>query len=389
MESLGRKGDDRVLVVDDEPALLNLISAALTAAGFRVTTAPDGMTAAAIAEREAFEVILSDIQMPGMSGLELLQAVRAHDLDVPIILMTGWPDVETASNAVELGALRYLVKPIPLDVLKDAVERAARLHALARIRRRALELSGSPTSLAADKAGLMASFDRALPTLSLAFQAIVAPARREVFAYEALLRSREPLLPTPLALLEAAERLERLPELGRCVRQLAADALLRLPAESLLFVNLHPQDLLDEDLLSEHAVLSRHAPRVVLEITERAALDGIDDVEGRVKRLRALGYRIALDDLGAGYSSLNSFAQLEPDFVKLDRSLVMGCSTSEVRRRLISSMNTLCAELGLQVIAEGVETPADGDTLASLGCLLIQGSLFSDPGPAPVTPPWE
>lgn len=389
MESPGRTGGIRVLVADDEPTLLKLFEAALTAAGCRVTTVGDGNAAAAVVEREAFDVILADIQMPGMSGLDLLRIVRTRDLDVPVILMTGWPDVESATDAVELGALRYLVKPISIDVLCEAVERAARLHELATMKRHALALSGGSAALAADKAGLMASFDRALPALTLAFQAIVCPQRRTVFAYEALLRSPEPLLPNPMALLEAGERLDRLHDLGRRVRQLAARAVDHLPAEPLLFVNLHPRDLLDEELLSSKAPLSRRADRVVLEITERAALDGIDDVPGRVARLRELGYRIALDDLGAGYSGLNSFALLEPEFVKLDRSLVVGCSTSDVRRRLIASMTGLCTELGFQVIAEGVETQEDGDTLASLGCSLLQGSLYSNPGPSPATSPWS
>ena len=120
---------------------------------------------------------------------------------------------------------------------------------------------------------------------------------------------------------------------------------------------------------------------MVLEITERASISTIDNVRTRIGRLRDRGFRIAVDDLGAGYAGLNSFALLEPEFVKLDMALIRDIDTSPVKQKLVSSMTKLCNDLGLHVIAEGVETLAERDTLCELGCDLFQGYLFARPGP--------
>ena len=189
---------------------------------------------------------------------------------------------------------------------------------MARMKRAALGAIGKNDSAAGDRAGLIAAFDRFLDTMWLAFQPIVGSQTRKTFGYEALLRSNEAALPHPGAVLAAAERLDRLPELGRRIRDLAAAAFEHAPPDVLMFVNLHTRDLLDPLLTSESAPLSRIARRVVLEITERGSVGDIKDIRSRVSALRDLGYRIAIDDLGAGYAGLTSFALLEPEFVKLE-----------------------------------------------------------------------
>jgi EAL domain-containing protein (putative c-di-GMP-specific phosphodiesterase class I) len=188
-------------------------------------------------------------------------------------------------------------------------------------------------------------------------------------------------LPHPGAVLDAAERLDRLEELGRHVRALSAEAFEQAPPDASLFVNLHTRDLLDPALYEANAPLTKVADRVVLEITERSTIDGVTDVQSRVSDLRRLGYRIAIDDLGAGYAGLSSFAALEPEIVKLDMSLVRNVHQSAIRQRLIGSMTTLCQEMGIQVVAEGIEVVEERDSLRGFGCTLLQGYLFAKPGP--------
>src|SRR5581483_6512256 len=129
-----------VLLVDDEPTIVRGYARILKAGGFNVEIAHDGVEAAELTRSRAFDVIVSDISMPGMNGLALLRTVREHDLDVPVILMTGGPAVESAVQAMEYGALRYLIKPIEARHLVEVVARAARLHQMAKIKREALEL---------------------------------------------------------------------------------------------------------------------------------------------------------------------------------------------------------------------------------------------------------
>jgi len=337
-------------------------------------------------ESGSFDVILSDIDMPGMSGIQLLERVRTRDLDVPVILITGDPAIETAIKAMEQGALRYLVKPVEATALAKVVGDAVRLHRLATAKRQALELAGGVDRFVGDHAGLAATFARCLESLYIAYQPIVAYATQKIYAYEALLRSREPSLPHPGAVLDAAERLGLVHELGRVIRRRAIAPKVPLPEGALLFINLHPADLKDDDMFRADTPLAAMADRVVLEITERASLDDIKDVRARIAALRKLGFRIAVDDLGAGYAGLTSFTLLEPDVVKLDMALVRDVDREPKKQTVVKTMITMCKELGIVVTSEGIETPGEREELVRAGCDLMQGYLFAKPGDAFPTP---
>lgn len=368
----------RVLLVDDDPEILQFYVAAL-GKKYQLETAVDGTEAVQKLATERFDLIVSDVAMPGMDGLTLLSTVRATDLDVPVILITGGPSLETAIKALEYGALRYITKPVEPKALRQVVEYGVGLHKMARMKREALKLLRGQEGIAADRAGLESRFGTAIGDLWLAFQPIVSWSQKKVIAYEALLRSGEPTLANPAELIETAERLDRLHELGRTIRQKVAEALPRLPPDASVFANLHPFELDDDELISPKGPLAPHAKRVVLEITERASLDGIRDARGRIAKLREMGFRIALDDLGAGHAGLSTFAKVEPDLVKLDMSLTRGADKEPIRRHVIASMVELCAKLKMDVVTEGIETAAERDAILGAGCDLLQGYLFARP----------
>ena len=370
----------KVLVVDDEPVTARSYARALAAHGYRVTIAHDGREAADLAKTSGFDVVVSDIAMPDMDGLALLRAIREHDLDVPMIFMTGSPALESAMQAIEYGAFRYLVKPVEPDAMLEVVSRAVRVHKLARVRREAVAVQELEGRQIGDRAGLEARYASAVEKIWVAAQPIVSWSGKSTFAYETLLRTDEPTLRSPLDFFDAAERLGRAAELGRIIRGHVANLMREAPKNAHIFVNLHPADLEDDELYADGGALTPFAGQVVLEITERAALDQIHELGSRVTRLRTLGYRIAIDDLGAGYAGLTSFAQLEPEVVKVDMSLVRGIDGSAVKQKLVRSIIALCTELGIQLVAEGIETPAERDTLVTLGGDLCQGYLFAKPG---------
>jgi EAL domain-containing protein (putative c-di-GMP-specific phosphodiesterase class I) len=379
----------RLLLVDDDPAIIRAYASTLARHGVTVLTAFNGKEAAERVKDGSFDVIVSDISMPEMTGIEFLKAVRAHDLDVPVILMTGDPGLESATRAVEYGAFRYLAKPVAVQELWATVLHAAKLHAMARLKREALELIGQDRIQLGERAALEVRFTWGMSRMWMAFQPIVGCRARSIFGYEALLRSDEPLMKTPADIIEAAERLGRLHELGRAVRaKVAAAADEAELAGATLFVNLHSADLNDEELYSVDAPLSKIATRVVLEVTERASLHGVKNVAACVAKLKTLGFQIAIDDLGTGYAGLTSFVQLEPEIAKLDMSLVRSVDTDPRRQAIIRSMKSLCDELGMSVIAEGVETLAERDTLMELGCDLLQGYLFAMPQRGFGAPRW-
>jgi len=372
-----------VLLVDDDVTVLRAVGRALRSQGYYVVTARDGEEAVRQIAEHAFDAILSDISMPGIDGIQLLRQVREHDLNVPVILITGEPAVRTAVQALEYGAFHYLTKPVGPDALEAVLEKAVRVHRMARIKQQAAELLGNANALGADRAGIEASFDRALNLLWVAYQPIVDPRTQAVFGYEALLRTNEPSLPHPGAVLDAATRLGRLEELGRTIRNRAAGPMLANPANTArLFVNLHVTDLLDPLLSSPNSPLAAISTRVVLEITERSSLDEVRDVRARVAALREMGYSIAVDDLGAGYAGLTSFTLLEPEIVKLDMSLIRDAHQNSTKQKVVRSMTALAKDMGMIVVAEGVESPAERDVLVELGCDYLQGFLFARPGPA-------
>lgn len=371
-----------LLLVDDEPAVRRTYARVLEGAGCNVVQAASAAEAVAAIEDRSVDVVFSDITMPDQNGIELLRRIRTRDADVPVVLVTGNPSLDTAVRAVEYGALRYLVKPVDTDTLVDVALSAARYSRLARLKREASNLLNEAEKQIGDRAGLEWSFARALESLWVAYQPIVSWRMHRLMAYEALVRTREPTIPHPGALFSAAERLGRVHEVGRAVRAQVAGQLADSPPDCDVFINLHPSDLLDESLYSTEAPLTRFARKIVLEVTERSALDDSAGVANRVERLRALGFRVAIDDLGAGYAGLSYFTQLTPEVVKIDITLVRDIHKESVKRKLVGSLTSVCRELGMLVVAEGVETPQERDVVAELGCDMQQGYLFARPGPA-------
>lgn len=367
----------RILVVDDDPDLRKTCMRVLGKEGWEITTAEHGHDALAVFAKagKPFDCVLSDINMPGMDGFALVAALRERDDDLPVLLMTGDPSLDGAVKAIDTGAVSYISKPFQSETLAAAIARAARRHGVARMRRRA---ESYHNALVGERAELDQRFQRALDRSWMAFQPIVDVREREIYAYEALLRTDEESLRRTDHFIATAERLDRVHDLGRAVRRAVATAAEQAPDRVHLFVNVHGLELTDEEMFGTANPLAKLASRVVLEITERT---GLDPAAGpsRVAMLRKLGYRIAVDDLGAGYAALGALASLEPEVVKLDMSLVRDIHEHPTKRRVVAAIAMLCKELGGRVVAEGVETREELDVILESGIELIQGYLLAKP----------
>jgi EAL domain-containing protein (putative c-di-GMP-specific phosphodiesterase class I) len=356
--------------VDDQPEFVRAVRRLLLAKGYLVEVAPSGSEGARFVSDvpEMFDVVVSDIAMPGLDGIELLQQVHARDSSVPVVLITGAPELGTAVKALQYRAFQYLTKPVTLSALEATIDEAIAMR------------RGQRPALPAQSLGLR--FDNAMRSLWMAYQPIVHAGSDHLFGFEALLRTDEPSMGDPGSVIDAAERLGKLDDLGRRIRRLAAGALRTAPEPACLFVNVHTADLLDPTLLAHDSPLAKLAHRVVLEITERASIDSVTDLPARIARLREMGYRIALDDMGAGYANLSTFALLEPDVVKLDMSLVRDLHKTKIKQKLVRAIATLCRDMDVLVVGEGVETVEERDALVALGCDLLQGFLFCRPQPS-------
>ena len=372
----------RVLVVEDSPVQRALYAGVLASrfgvdAVSRLSEAEERLR-----EPGRFSAVLADLWLPDGSGLTLARGLQQHDPDLPVLLLTAEPSMQTAIDAVGAGVHRYLTKPCPPDVLIAEIDSASRDCRLARVRRRLSRvLDGRP--VAKPRLGRIGRPSRsvvneAIEAAWLAAQPIVRVSDRSVYAYEFLLRSRSNALVGPLAIIEGCEHHHCLTALGRKVRALAAERAAACNSGARLFINLHPTDLADPLLGEPSDVLDPYSRRITLEITERARLVGVD-TDAALRRLRGRGFELAIDDLGSGYSGLSSFIDVNPGTVKIDMSLVRGIEADATRQALVRSVVEMGAALGTLVVAEGVETRAERDTLIAAGLDLLQGYFFGRP----------
>jgi EAL domain-containing protein (putative c-di-GMP-specific phosphodiesterase class I) len=216
--------------------------------------------------------------------------------------------------------------------------------------------------------------------IKLALQPLVRASDHAVFGYEALLRSSHPVYNGPGPVLEAVEIHGMVDDLAECVVDRAKDWFPLLPSDAKLFINLHPLELGNpEGLIHRLLRLAPWGDRVVLEITERRTLEGVDGWERAVQSLAECGFAIAVDDVGAGYSSLAAIADLDPRYIKIDMSIVRDVHAHLRKQRLVDLLCRFAEASDTTVVGEGVETEREAETLTKAGVHLLQGYLLGRP----------
>jgi EAL domain-containing protein (putative c-di-GMP-specific phosphodiesterase class I) len=209
--------------------------------------------------------------------------------------------------------------------------------------------------------------------LTILFQPIASLRGRSVLGYEALVRGpADSALHNPLVLFSAAERCQRLAELDRLCQRLATARFLAMGLPGLLFLNMVPSLLLENDdhaerLIGQLGASGLPPQRVVLELSERYPLEDAQGLRRALEPYSQAGHAIAIDDLGAGYASLRLWSQLRPAYVKVDQHFVRGLDDDPVKREFVRSMGEIARGVGAQLVAEGVETAGELNVLAELG----------------------
>jgi blue light- and temperature-responsive anti-repressor len=220
------------------------------------------------------------------------------------------------------------------------------------------------------------------PDFTFAYQPIVDTQVREVVSYEALLRgpgnesAYQILRQVPAATMFAFDLKARVKAIGLAMR---------LGISCNLNLNFLPRSLNSsaESILTTLEAAKRvNLPinRIVLEVVEGEIIDETSHFAELINEYRGLGLLLAIDDLGAGYSGLNLLADFQPDQVKLDMKLIRGIERHGPRQAIVRAINQICLDLGIDVVAEGVETELEYAWLASQGIHLYQGYLFAKPG---------
>ncbi len=333
--------------------------------------------------------------------------------DSPVRPIRPILDIEELTVAAGIYLRRAVTRAVAHPMVRDRIDElnvacAPVAHAAgndphrayARALRRAQQAACDP--LARKKQQAIQALEEAIARRAFEFhyQPIVDVTSERVLAHEALCRGTSDPLRFPDVIFGMAERCGYVWELGRALRDILARALLdgephaepgprptgpTHPSEDsapLLFMNVHPADLEDPVFLEQalSGDLAKSAGRVVIELTERAAIEDYKRVKAVFTTLRRHGYRLAIDDLGAGYAGLTALAELEPEFIKFDMALVRDLHLHPIKARLIRRMNEFAHEIGATTISEGVECAEERDALLSAGCAIMQGYFFARPG---------
>ncbi len=219
---------------------------------------------------------------------------------------------------------------------------------------------------------------------TVVFQPLVDLQTGEVFAYEALLRSKSPHFAGPVEMLDAAVAARCVSELGRAARMMAVETCEDWP----LFLNIHPKEFDEGLLVRPDDPIFFHPHPVHVEITESVPLSHFEMCHSVLAEIRSKGVRLAIDDLGAGYSNLKYIADLSPEIVKIDRGLVIELGSGPRYRQLVKHIVDMCQGMGARVVAEGIETLDELRAVQEAGADFGQGYFLARPAYPPPTVYW-
>jgi EAL domain-containing protein (putative c-di-GMP-specific phosphodiesterase class I) len=225
------------------------------------------------------------------------------------------------------------------------------------------------------------------------YQPVVDVVARRVIGFEALTRLPRAQFETPDVLFKVANEQGVLWSLERLCRKRALEYLPPLAQGQLLFLNIEPDsmhdpELRDSEFLDEIERAGLNPRSLVLEVTEHAAVRDFAALRKVLDDIRALGFRLAMDDVGAGYSGLQTIAEIRPDYIKVDMTLVRDMHLDPFKRELITTIRRFTDNTGIVLVAEGVENVAELQSLADAGVRCAQGFLFARPNCPPHDPDW-
>ena len=370
-------GDDifsnRLLVVDDDPGIGRLIKRVAEGSGFDVVVREDPRVLGKTARSWHPAIIIMDLQMPGVDGIELLRDLAADRSSAQVILTSG-VDGKVLESALQLGRERglsmagMLEKPIRLETLRELLGTVKPI---------------AQSLLATDLAEAIAA-----DQLFLEYQPKLDCRLGRISGVEALVRWRHPSLGIVrpdqfIALAEESDLIHRLTDwvVASAARQAAAWRHENLALG--IAVNISAKDLENLDLPER---LHRHCEQVAvdpalmtLELTESNAMREPVQMRDVLTRLRLKGFELSIDDFGTGYSSLVQLQRMPFSEIKIDRSFVAQMMDNTGCRVIVEIIIDLARKLGLTSVAEGVEGEAALESLTAMGCDIAQGYYLSRP----------
>lgn len=369
-----------VLVVDDDEDLRYLLRQWLAQSDrFQlIGEADNGADAIEAARRLRPDLVVMDVRMPRSDGGEATRIIGSLAPQTRVLAHTAMLDRRYVLEMIGAGVHGYLVKSGSAEQFLTALEVVADGHTYLSPAAGHEVFEHVRSSVRRHE---MIEHAMAPGSLSVAMQPIVDIATGGTVGYEALARfPDEPPGPVFAAAIVEGRDLE----IEVAAVRAALETVQALNGDvDFVCVNASPKTVLTPTFL---AVLADAEPaKTVIELTENAAVHDYPQLRSALDPLRMQGFRIAVDDVGGGFSSLSHVHQLEPDLIKIDRYLVQAIDDDPVRQIMVSSLAAIAATSGARLVAEGVETEDELSTVRDLGVELAQGFLFGAPQPVTST----
>ncbi|ACF50442.1 MULTISPECIES: EAL domain-containing response regulator [Stenotrophomonas] len=380
----------RVLILEDQPFqrgfLANLFG---NRAGVQVDACEDVDAAIALCACQPYDLVVSDLLMPGQDGIQFIQALAAQPRPPRLAVVSAAPrrmmtSARLMAESLGLDVIGLLPKPVAaadVDTLFEALAQA----------RPSLDASSMQATVRPEPDARELRQAMADGSLTAWFQPKKSLQSGRVVAAEALVRWRHPVLGTLAAgsFLPAMCRHGLEGELLRMMLTASIKAQARWRRQGFrvpVSINLPPhlleQSDLPDELLALTLALGGTPGELCFELMENSTTRHVSDFYAGACRLRMKGFGLAQDDFGQGLSSVHNLVNTPFTEVKIDRALVSGCARDPALHLTLSTIIALANQLGLTIVAEGVESDADLAVLRRLGCSQVQGFLISQALPS-------
>ena len=226
--------------------------------------------------------------------------------------------------------------------------------------------------------------------LQIVFQPLVDVLKGEIYGYECLMRGlrADGSVVGPETLLEQAKNANLLFNLDRLAREMALHQAVAAQVQGRISINFLPTAIYNPEMCLRDTVswaqkLGIDPARIMFEVVETENVKDFTHLKSILDFYRKKGFKTALDDMGSGYAGLNLLAELLPDLIKIDRSLIQNIHQLPIKQSIVSALTAISKANNIEILAEGVETEAERDYLMDQGISKMQGYLFGKPSAVP------
>ncbi len=367
-----------ILIIDDEKDFLDLMRFYLEGANFRIDTALTPEEGLKKAETKP-DLILLDLMLPGMNGHEVCKRLKENKSlsSIPIIMLTQYTKTLDKVEAFNLGVADYIGKSFSFEEILVRIKAALRLN----LPEVSLQAKQERNNKILELRNIIDN-----QNLKTLYQPILALESREAIGYEALTRGPAgSSLENAINLFSFATEENMFAELDRVCLNLAVKRASFMPENTILFLNTDPVVLSNDYFMNLEFLKDTNIKpsQVCIEITERTCIRNFSKTAVELAYFKTKGLKVAIDDVGEGYASLKSVAELTPEYIKAGMSLIRDIDKESMKFTLVQVISELAKKINSHVVAEGIETEDEYNTLLSLGIEYGQGYLFARPSEKP------